>query len=101
MSWLQSVTKESHEVAIASLGSIVALWVMFKKISRQTADDNKAIARDDATSSIITMMQQEIERLSKQNADLATRVNQLQLEVIQLRGQLNASQTNSNNAQRR
>lgn len=101
MSWLNSVTKETHEIAVALFGVAAATWVAFKKISRSTADDNKAIARDDATSAVITMMQQEIGRLATQNSELARRVNELQLEVIQLRGHLNAGKTNSNHAQRR
>ena len=99
-SWLQSVSQGAHEVAVALVGVVIATAVAFKKLSRSAADDNKAIAKDVATTEVIELMRKEINRLAQQNTVLVAKVNKLQLQVMELQGQLNASQANISHAKR-
>ena len=44
--------------------------------------------RDSAESSVITIMHEELERMSRQNTLLATELNKLQLEIVSLNREL-------------
>lgn len=79
------------EETVALVGWAIALFggaaVGIQKIRRSMSADERAIDNDAAYGNIMNLMGAEIDRLSAQNAKLATLINTLQTEVITLRNE--------------
>ena len=58
-------------------------WQIFETMSEKSVEAGAAIA--DANNGIITLLRAEIDRLSAQNTRLAIMVNDLQMQVIEIR----------------
>ena len=69
------------QLAAAIVVGLIAVSVGLQKILKGWKETN-------AESSVITLMHEELERMSRQNTLLATELNKLQLEIVSLNKEL-------------
>lgn len=85
MSLDPKLVDEVQQFGTGFLGAAVAAILAWFKLRRVAAGDIKQTTADDAASDVIAMLREEVERLSNQNTKLAAIVNELQMQVVELR----------------
>jgi FtsZ-binding cell division protein ZapB len=82
---LKDVTPEA---ALGGMGGVSLLWLLFKKLVLRSAVDNTAITAADAQTDVIRLLRDEVRRLGEQNAELAQKLNSVQMENVQLKSEM-------------
>jgi FtsZ-binding cell division protein ZapB len=82
---LKDVTPEA---ALGGGVGVSVLWMLFKKLVLRSAVDSTATTAADAKTDVISLLRSEIRRLGEQNAELAEKLNSMQMENIRLRGEM-------------
>lgn len=84
MLWVNTVLDQLDKIAAGAVAGAGAVAVAWHKLRRSNAGDNRSTAGDDASTAVISMLRNEVQRLSDQNTRLADIVNKLQLQVFAL-----------------
>jgi FtsZ-binding cell division protein ZapB len=83
----ETITYLYTEIGTLAAGALGGLALAYYKLKKIIASDQAATQNDSAQINIVTLLREEINRLSEQNVKLARIVNTLQLEVITLRNE--------------
>lgn len=69
------------------LATLSGTLVWASHMRRKLKSDNREATNDEAHTSVVQLLRQEVERLAEQNRKLAFVVEELQTEIIQLRSE--------------
>lgn len=89
MSFLDSLREFSApEVVAGTAGGGSMIWLLFKRILVKSSEETKTLVTSDAQIEVINLLRDEVNRLSETNTKLATELNKLQLENINLKREI-------------
>lgn len=66
-------------------GAVAAITLGWRRVMRMWSADRTATAKSDAEADVVELLRAEVERLGKQNGELAEFANRLQREMLELK----------------
>lgn len=81
-------TSDAAQVGAYAVGAIGALAAVWSKLRRSMTADRVAQVSGEAQIDVVEGLRDELERMRKQNAELATALNQAQLTTAKLQAEL-------------
>ena len=77
-----------NEAISATLVGIPAFWLFMKRVIFKGASESASTSAENAKIDVITMLRDEVRRMGEINTQLATGLNELQIENVKLRKEI-------------